>query len=205
MKKTIIWLCAAILLTSFVSCGGRRNAKQAEAQAPEAEATEVCEAAEAQAETCFTAIDKYLTDEIGKQYAAGEITIPFHNFVDVDETNADDIVVLGDFWVFNYNQSGDTLKTVSGGNHPGKMHVKKTEDGHFEVIAFEPVADGADNLKSAQSLFGDKFDAFQAAQADQDKREALRKEAVAAYAKCHDLAVSLLQDYGWPAVEIAAE
>lgn len=57
MKKTIIWLCAAILLTSFVSCGGRRNAKQAETQAPEAEATEVCEAAEAQAETCFTAID----------------------------------------------------------------------------------------------------------------------------------------------------
>ena len=62
-----------------------------------------------------------------------------------------------------------------------------------------------DNLKSAQSIFGDKFDAFQAAQADQDKREAIRKEAVAAYAKCHDLAVYLIQDYGWPAVEIAAE
>lgn len=202
MKKTIIWLLAALLLTSLVSCAGRRNAKQA---AAEADATEVCEAVEAQAETCLTAIDKYLTDEIGKQYAAGEVTIPFHSFVAVDDTNADDIQVWGDFWVYNYNQSGDTLKTVSGGNHPGKMHVKKTEDGRFEVVSFEPVADGADNLKSAQSLFGDKFDAFQAAQADQDKREALRKEAVAAYAKCHDLAVSLIQDYGWPAVEIAAE
>ena len=202
MKKTIIWLFAAILLTSFVSCNGRRNAKQA---AAEAEATEVCEAVEAQAETYFTAIDKYLTDEIGKQYAAGEITIPFHNYVSVDESNADDIVVLGDFWVFNYNQSGDTLKTVSGGNHPGKMHVKQTEDGHFEVTAFEPVADGADNLASAKSLFGDKFDAFQAAQADQEKREALRREVAAAYAKCHDLAVSLIQDYGWPAVELPAE
>ena len=46
--------------------------------------------------------------------------------VEVDESDSADVRVWGDFWVFNYNISGDTLKTVSGGDHPGLFHLVKT-------------------------------------------------------------------------------
>ena len=61
----------------------------------------------------FPAIDRYLADSIGSQYAKGEHCVPIHSIVRVDERNSEDILVWGDFWVFNYNQVGDTLKCVS--------------------------------------------------------------------------------------------
>ena len=53
----------------------------------------------------FPAIDRYLADSIGSKYAKGEHCVPIHSIVRVDERNAEDILVWGDFWVFNYNQA----------------------------------------------------------------------------------------------------
>ena len=156
-------------------------------------------------ETYFTAIDKYLTETIGGQYLGGDICVPFHDYVAVDETNAEDIQVWGDFWVINYNVVGDTLKALSGGNHPGKMHVKMDKDGHFEVTGFDPVGDGADFQPTAEAIFGDKVADFQAAQADQEKRERIRGEVLAGVVKKYDLDVKLYQDYGWPAKPIPSK
>ena len=155
-------------------------------------------AADANESTYFTAIDRYLVEEIGKHYEKADHCVPFHSIVGVDESNAEDILVWGDFWLFNYNQSGDTLKTASGGNHPGLMHLRQTESG-YEVTAFDQVADGADNIPSAKKIFGDKFDAFQAVQSDDQKREELRAEVLSKYVKEHKLDVTMYQDYGWPA------
>ena len=149
----------------------------------------------------FPAIDRYLTDSIGSQYAKGEHCVPIHSIVRVDERNTEDILVWGDFWVFNYNQSGDTLKCVSGGSHPGLMHIRQTEKG-FEVTAFDQVEDGSSYLPTAKKIFGDKFDAFKAINSDEKNRERLRAEGLATYAKKNGLAVTLYQDYGWPAKKL---
>ncbi|MBO7608906.1 MAG: hypothetical protein J6S96_01720 [Muribaculaceae bacterium] len=151
--------------------------------------------------TYFSAIESYLVDEIGKNYAEGEHCVPYYGVMAVDETNANDILVWGDFWVFNYNQVGDTLKMVSGGNHPGLMHVRQTENG-FEVTSFDRVTDGSDNVPSAKRIFGDKYEAFQAFQSDDNKREQLRGEKLAEYVKKHNLSVTMYQDYGWPAKKL---
>ena len=78
------------------------------------------------------------------------------------------------------------------------MHIGQTDNG-FEVTAFEQVEDGAGCLPSAKKIFGDKFDAFQAINSDADGREQLRADVLADYAKKHNLAVSVYQDFGWPA------
>ena len=148
-----------------------------------------------------SAIDRYLADSIGNHYAKGEYCVPIHSFVDIDEQNAEDILVWGDFWVFNYNQVGDTLKCVSGGSHPGLMHVRQTENG-FEVTAFDQVEDGSRYLSSAKEIFGDKFDDFQGINSDEQKREKLRAEVLADYVKKHGLSATLYQDYGWPAKKL---
>ena len=44
----------------------------------------------------FPAIDRYLADSIGSQYAKGEHCVPIHSIVRVDERNSEDILVWGD-------------------------------------------------------------------------------------------------------------
>lgn len=180
MKKLLLIITGAVVLL-LVACGPKK-------------VTAV--------ENCFTAIDRYLADSIGTQYLHGEICIPFHSYASVDETSQGDIQVLGDFWVMNYNVVGDTLMTVSGGSHPGKMHVRRNGDGHFEVTSFEPVLDGSEFLPSAKRIFGDQFDEFQAAYSNEKAREHARKEGIAAYVAEHEIPVKVYQDYGWPAVRI---
>ena len=147
--------------------------------------------------TYFSAIDRYMSEVFGKQYAEGEYCVPIHNIVAVDESNAADILVWGDYWVFNYNQVGDTLKCVSGGSHPGLMHLQQTDKG-FEVTAFDQVEDGSSFLPTAQKIFGDKYEAFQAINSDDKKREKLRADILSAYVKKHNLTATMYQDYGWP-------
>ena len=193
MKKTK-YLCMVAAI-AFVFCAGLTscNKKPASAAAPSEEVV---------SETnYFPAIDRYLVSEFGSKYAQGEHSIPFHSIVGVDERNADDILVWGDYWVFNYNQVDDTLKTVSGGSHPGLMHIRQTDNG-YEVTGFDAVADGSENLKTAKEIFGEKFDAFQAINGDEKRREQLRADVIAAYVKSHDLSATMYQDSGWPAVKL---
>lgn len=147
--------------------------------------------------TYSTAINQYLVDEFGKHYAEGEHCVPIHSIVAVDERNAEDILIWGDFWVFNYNQVGDTLKCVSGGSHPGLMHVTQTVNG-LEVTGFDQVEDGSRYMLTAKEIFGDKYDAFQSINSDEKKREKLRAEGLARYVKEQGLSATMYQDYGWP-------
>lgn len=202
MNKTLkMWMMAVILIcsTSMVGCGNK-NAKQPETKVQtETKAQTVAEVKKES--TCLTAVDDYLVNEIGQNYSQGDVCIPCAFVVNADESNMDDILVWGDFWVFNFDIAGDTLKCVSGGDHPGLMHVKKTENG-FEVTSFDAVADGADNMPSAKRIFGDKYDAFWEFNSNQEKREEGRLRTIAEYVKKHKLPVKLLQDFGWPAVEL---
>ena len=199
LKKS--WMLAAILICGacLVGCGnktakeedGVENA-QTEVQAePQVPGTVMYDAA----------VNDYLVNVIGKNYAEAEYCIPCPILVSTDDGNKEDVLVWGDFWVFNYDLSGDTLKTVSGGNHPGLMHLKKTANG-YEVTAFDAVEDGAGNLESAKRIFGDKFDSYQEISSLQEKREDMRLRLTADYVKEHGLSATMLQDYGWPAVAL---
>ena len=79
--------------------------------------------------------------------------------------------------------------------------IWQTEKG-FEVMAFYQVEDGSRYLPTAKKIFGDKYDAFQAINSDEKNRERLRAEVLATYAKKNGLAVTMYQDYGWPAKKL---
>lgn len=151
-------------------------------------------------ETYLTAIDKYMT-EVGTSYAPGAFCIPYSLIVASDDSNPEEILVYGDFWVDNYNQEGDTLKTVSGGSHPGLMHVGKTADG-YAVSLFDAVGDGSDFLPTAKAIFGEYFDAFMTLQSDDEARKTVREKAIADYVAANEIPVSYYQDFGWPAVKL---
>ncbi len=195
-----LWMLAAILIcgVSLVGCGNKKAKEQPkETQVETVQVEEVV----SEEELCNVAIENYLVNVIGKNYAEAEycITSPF--IVSTDNGNKYDVLVWGDFWVFNYDLSGDTLKTVSGGNHPGLMHLKRTDNG-YEVTSFEEVEDGTGNLESSKRIFGDNYEAFCEINSNQEKREDIRLHFVADYVKKHNLPVKMLQDYGWPAVAL---
>ena len=200
MKKTLkMWMLAAILICSTVLVGcGSKNAKEQPKEAT-VENNQVVNVFDSKA--CDAAVANYLENVIGKQYAEGQYSISSPFVISTDNGDLQDVKVWGDFWVFNYNVSGDTLKTVSGGNHPGLMHLKKTDKG-MEVTNFEVVEDGAGNLESAKKIFGNQYEAFHEINSNQEKRESIRLQFIADYAKKNNLPVKMVQDYGWPAVEL---
>ena len=197
-----VWMMAAILFCGAVcvtSCNNNGNAN-----VEKADSKDSVDAVGMMNNFPFLpAINQYLVDSIGSQYAPGEVCIPCATVVACDQADSDSaMMVWGDFWVFNYNVAGDTLKTVSGGSHPGLMRVMQNEKGEFEVLSFEQVEDGHGNEASARRIFGDLYEAFHSINSNEETREETRSVAIGWYVKTHDLPVKYYQDYGWPAREI---
>ena len=147
------------------------------------------------------AIGDYLVKEIGEQYLKGEICIPVIMFVAAEEEDDTHARFFGDFWVDWYNKDGDTLNTVSGGNHSGCMTLEKQGDG-LKVTAFDQTVDGAGNDRSARRIFGSHYDIYHNIHSNQNVRDAARKEAIRNYCRQHGIAAKYIKDYGWQAVEL---
>ena len=152
----------------------------------------------AENDSYVSAICRFLTTEIGSYYLPGDYCVPSYSIVGVEEGSSGERLVWGDFWLFNYNQVGDTLKMVSGGSHPGCMHVSRSGEDCV-VTGFDYVVDGADNLRSAKEIFGEKYEAFHAINSNHDKRESVRAGQLAEFVKANGLTATMYQDYGWPA------
>ena len=149
----------------------------------------------------YAAVERYLTERIAGYYAKGEYSVPVYQEVAVDASDSTDIRIWGDFWVYNYKQEGDTLKCVSGGSHPGLMHVCQMGE-NFYVSNFEQVEDGSRFLPSAKRIFGEYFETFQIHHSDSDEHESLRHDVLRAFVRDHKLSVTKYQDYGWPAKDL---
>ncbi len=200
MKKMKSWMLAAILIggsMGFTSCHNDNSNKESEQIAEIAD--------ESRQGDCEYAIGMYLTDSVAAHYSPGEVSIPCIQVVGIDDSNPDSVLVWGDFWVFNYNVAGDTLKMVSGGAHPGMMVVQHSSGAGYAVTAFDRVGDGSEYLASAKRIFGDLYDFFHKVNSDEESREAVRANFIASYVKEHKLPVKFYQDYGWPAKEIPTE
>ena len=146
-------------------------------------------------------ITSFLIEEFGTKYTQGDLCIPVLMIVAEEDCETEIAWVWGDFWVFNYKIAGDTLKTISGGNHPCRLQIGELSDSLY-VMGYDPVEDGAGNDKSAREIFGKHYDVYQNMHSNEQVREAVRKEQLREYVKQNNLKVSCYQDYGWPAVEL---
>ena len=183
--KTLSMLAVIILLgASVISCKqkGMENLEESQAEA--------------------TTDTNPMMEQDHDEFLAGKVCIPSYTVVAVNDSDTDCIRVWGDWWVFNYNIVGDTLKCVSGGNHPGLMQLKQNNTHEWVVSSFDQVEDGSRNLPSAKRIFGEYYDTFHKINSDQHHRDSVRLTQVAYYVQQHNLPVTMLQDYGWPAVEL---
>lgn len=153
-------------------------------------------------------INKCLINLFHEDYLSGEETITFYDYISVDDSDKQDIRLLGNFWIMNYNQSGDTLKMVSGGNQPGEMHIRMIGEGKYEWISFRFVnkyVKEDDYEENAKQVFGEHYDEYLEAQADLDRRQIVQSEAIADYVHNHGLSANYYQDKGQSAIKIPFE
>ena len=146
-------------------------------------------------------ITSFLIEEFGTKYTQGYLCIPVLMIVAEEDCETEIAWVWGDFWVFNYKIAGDTLKTISGGNHPCRLQIGELSDSLY-VMGYDPVEDGAGNDKSAREIFGKHYDVYQNMHSNEQVREAVRKEQLGEYVKRNGLPYRYYQDYGWPTVEL---
>ena len=193
----LMTLLAAAALTGCTS-----NQKQTATTVAETETADTAAVTvDDQAKDYYAAVEHYLAEQIASQYAPGKYSVPVYQEVAVDDSDSTDIRIWGDFWVYNYKQEGDTLKCVSGGSHPGLMHVCQKGE-NFYVTDFEQVEDGSRFLPSAKRIFGEYFGTFQIHHSDGDEHESLRHDVLRAFVRDHGLTATMYQDYGWPAKEL---
>ncbi len=147
------------------------------------------------------AMGEYLVNEIGNHYQQGEVCVPTLMIVATEESDSTKAQVWCDCWIDWYRMAGDTLKTVSGGNHSGLMTLQ-LKDGKSVVTAFEQTLDGNRYLPSAKRIFGKHYDVYEGMHSKQDVRDAARKEQLREYVLRHKLNIRYYQDYGWDAVEL---
>ena len=146
-------------------------------------------------------IYRYLIDGLGSQYDPADVCVPLAAIIAIDDSNNDDILIYGDFWIYNYDLDGDTLKTASGGNYPGVIHVKKNKDG-YETLSFDVVEDGSGWDASAKKIFGKHYDDFMKIYSDNIAIENMRRQILADYVLENKLSINQYQDYGWDPVSL---
>ena len=191
----------ALAVVTLLGVGMTTSCKNKAAEAPQAEATtDTILMMEQDHDEFLAAIEAYLKT-IGSQYAPGEVCIPSYTVVAINDSDTNNVRAWGDWWVFNYNIVGDTLKCVSGGSHPGMFLLEKDGDA-YKIVAFDQVEDGSRNQPSAKRIFGDLYEDFHAINSNQEVRDSVRLAMVAQYVQEHDLSVTMLQDYGWPAIPL---
>lgn len=144
---------------------------------------------------------KYTAMDLARHFEEADASIPVVNIIATEEGADGEVIVYGDFEIYNYKIDGDTLKTASGGDFPGVMHLTQDGPHHYAVTKFDMVEDGGNFEESAKSLFGDHYEDFTKAYSDNDARDALRKESTAEFVKLNELKVTKYQDEGWDPVE----
>ena len=155
-------------------------------------------------QSLVSAIESYLTDSVAPHYASAEISIPVAILISNNLDDSTDMSIWGDYWVFNYNLQGDTLMTISGGNHPGCFHIAQQGE-NFAVTKFDEAESGSGCTQSMQRIFDTDYETYLMMTEEEGYLENHRKEAIAKYAKRHGITVNFYQDYGWDAVKIPAE
>jgi hypothetical protein len=150
------------------------------------------------------AVYEAVVSEYGKNFEKADVCIPNVRIGYKDESNEDDIVVMGDFYVWNYNLNGDTLECESGGSFPGAIHLKKDGD-KYTVIKTEVVEDGSAWTDSAKKIFGKHYDEVMKVVSDDDEsREKDRAKVISDYVKANGLNITQYKDYGWDPVKLDA-
>ena len=127
-----------------------------------------------------------VTDQAG-------VYIPFGFIAHVDDAKADDIIAYGSFNLDGYDLINTTLFDTTGWRTYGAIHLKKNEDGAFEVVS----ADLPETEEESEEVLSPVKGLFEKVAAEADSRlDQLQEEAIAEYVNANALNITQWQQHG---------
>ena len=118
--------------------------------------------------------------------------VPYVNIIGVEESDPEDVLIYGDYYLWEMAIEGDVLVAVSGGHCPGVIHAERFGEGETAIYSALRMEEALTD-DEAEPLFGTYFEAYQGIASDQDTREAEMAQVFADYVRANDLAVSKYQ------------
>ena len=124
---------------------------------------------------------------------AADVYIPYSIVAHTDDRNPDDILVYGSFNICGYDLLNSTLVAVGGSWDAGIFHLKKTDDGNYEVTSADLPMTEQESIKLFAPLPG-LYDKLMANL--NETGEELRQEEIADYINANGLYITQWQDFG---------
>ena len=118
-----------------------------------------------------------------------KVTIPYVRIIEIDESNPEDVLVYGDYYMFDFEKREDTFIAVSGSHCPGIVHLKKFSEE--AALDYEGQSmDEARTDEDAKEIFGDYYDEYVAVTSDRELFEKEYAQLIADYVKYNSLGVT---------------
>ena len=138
------------------------------------------------------AYDHLAFDQI-KEYDFSHVLIPYVRIVDVDESDPEDVLLYGDYWLWEFERQGDTLVAVSGGHCPGIIHLERFGEGEGAAYSPKGTMDEALTDADTKSLFGEYYEHYVTISSDDQTRNAEVAQIISDYVAVNGLDITKYQ------------
>ena len=152
-------------------------------------------------EDYYAEINDYLVSHAKEEFGPElpDVFIPYSIIVQTDEKDPEDIIAYGIYSVDGYDLLNTTLENTTGSMSYGAFHLKKNDDGTFEVKKADLALvdeDAIDLFAPVEGLY-DKVIAV-----PDEEIENAREESIAEYVNANGLNITQWQDYSHDPVAV---
>ena len=144
------------------------------------------------ADPVYAAAYDYLSFEKTNEYEPENTMIPYVHVIAVDESDPSDVLIYGDYYLWEFALEGDVLTAVSGGHCPGVIHAERSGEGVTAVYSAVSM-DEAFTESDTAALFGQHIDEYRAVASDDQARDAAAAQVIADYVRVNGLDVTRYQ------------
>ncbi len=135
----------------------------------------------------------YLSFDHITAYDFSHALIPYVKIVDVDETDAEDVLLYGDYYLWEFKKEGDTLTAVSGGHCPGIIHLERFGEGDAATYSPKGSMDEAFTEWDARNIFGKYYDDYLKISSDEELFNSEYPQIIADYVNAFELDITRYQ------------
>lgn len=134
----------------------------------------------------------YLAFEKEKGTDPNHALIPYVHLIAIDDTNEKDVLMYGDYWLWEFEKQDDMLVAVSGGHCPGIIHAERFGDPGTGIYSAESMEEAFTD-DDVKELFGEHYWDYLRIASDEETREQGMAQVIADYVSANDLPVTKYQ------------
>ena len=143
----------------------------------------------------WAAVYNYLSFDAGDPVDPEHVLIPYAQIVDADDSDPEDILVYGDYYLWEFEKKDDTLAAVSSSHIPGVIHMRQIGEGDAALYEGFGMEQGLTDDET-EKIFGQYYDHYLMLTSDEEARDSGIAYNIADYVKANSLPITKYQLVG---------